>query len=69
MPPCLPFTGQVVWAKAGSPYEGRRGRIGVLFTEVASEVRELGNGGPITGLFRVPALPRVRTGRERGLNA
>ena len=63
----FPFTGRVVWATAGAPYAGRRGRIGVLFTQVAPEVRELGNSGTVIGLFRVPAVSWVITVGERSL--
>jgi len=66
----LPFVGRVAWARAGAPYAGRRGRIGVLFTKAPPEVRELGNCGSIGGLFRVPALSWLLLGAgERGLSA
>ncbi len=37
----VPFAGKVAWAKAGDPYMGIRGRIGVVFTDAAAELVEL----------------------------
>ncbi len=37
----VPFAGKVAWAKAGDPYMGIRGRIGVVFTDAPAELVEL----------------------------
>jgi len=37
----VPFTGRVAWAKAGDPYMGIRGRMGVLFTSLPAEILDL----------------------------
>lgn len=42
------FRGLVAWSRPETPYSIRRGRMGVLFTEVPSEVRQLGNRGAAT---------------------
>jgi hypothetical protein len=37
----IPFAGRVAWAKAGDPYNGIRGRMGILFTSAVAELRDL----------------------------
>jgi PilZ domain len=65
----LPFSGRVVWARAGAPYAGLRGRIGVTFTNAPAEVRELGNYGPVLSLFRAAAQSWMMPAGERHLSA
>lgn len=44
----VPFTGRVLWAKAGDPYHGLRGRMGVLFTRIEVPLPDL----PVPGSSR-----------------
>lgn len=37
----VPFGGRVLWAKAGDPYHGLRGRMGVLFTSIDVTLADL----------------------------
>jgi PilZ domain len=42
----VPFAGRVVWARPGAPHLGLRGRMGILFTEMASKDLLLADGAP-----------------------
>lgn len=48
----LPFRGEVVWARPGNPQQSLYSRIGVRFTELSPELKELLGG---LGLARRPA--------------
>ena len=39
-----PFSGRVVWARAGDAHLGLRGRMGILFTEATPELLALAGG-------------------------
>lgn len=46
----IPYTGQVAWAKAGEPHMSIRGRMGIRFTVLPTEVAKL-LGAPALSTF------------------
>jgi hypothetical protein len=44
------YSGEIAWAKAGDPHMSLRGRIGVRFTSLPSEVRNILAAAVLVGL-------------------